>query len=60
MKKLVVFAMLLVMASSLTGCGGPGPNTTPPPPPPPGTPGGDEDPNGGVGFDDPTVGKDGQ
>lgn len=58
--RLFVFAMLLTITSSLIGCSGSAIPSGSPPPPPPGTPGGDDDPNGGVGFDDPSVGRDGQ
>ncbi|MCA9035463.1 MAG: hypothetical protein KDA91_10040 [Planctomycetaceae bacterium] len=58
--RIVVFAMLLMITANIVGCGGSAvPNGAPPPPPPPGAPGGDDDPNGGVGFDDPSMGKDG-
>ena len=49
-----------MITANIVGCGGSAvPNGAPPPPPPPGAPGGDDDPNGGVGFDDPSMGKDG-
>lgn len=64
MKKLSVLMLLccFTLCVSLAGCGGGDPNAGGSAPPTEGLDNGageEEDPNAGVGFDDPTMGKDG-